>query len=171
MFADADFDSAVNAALSGNFYSAGQVCVSGTRVFVHRPIYERFVAQLAPRVSAIRVGDPFGPKTQVGPLITKSQTERVLRYVEMAMASGATHVVGGARPDEPNLLDGNYVTPAVFSDCGDGMLFVRDEIFGPLMAVLVFDEEDEVLYRANDTDSRRAFLRPISLAPTAWPTP
>lgn len=151
VFADADFDSAVNGALVGNFYSAGEVCCAGTRVFVERPIYDRFVAQLAPRVAAMKVGDPFNIETQVGPLISKTHLERVLGYIEMASESAAIHVVGGQRPDDPELQEGNYVAPAIFCDCRDGMQFVRDEIFGPLMSVLVFDEEDEALRRANDT--------------------
>ncbi|MDA1316162.1 MAG: betaine-aldehyde dehydrogenase [Acidobacteria bacterium] len=151
VFADADFDSAMNAALVGNFFSAGELCCTGTRVFVERPIYDRFVAGLGPRVTAMRVGDPFDMETQVGPLISKAHMEKVLGYIEMASASAATHVVGGRRPDSPELQDGNYVTPAIFCDCADDMQFVRDEIFGPVMSVMVFDEENEVLRRANDT--------------------
>jgi len=152
VFSDADFDSAVNAALAGNFYSAGQLCCTGTRVFVQRPYYDRFVAHLVPRVAAIKVGDPFNIETQVGPLISREHLERVLSYVQMAGASSATHVVGGQRPDDPELRDGNYLTPAVFCDCADDMQFVREEIFGPVMSVLAFDDEEEALRRANDTD-------------------
>ena len=151
VFDDADLDSAVNAALVANFYSAGEVCSNGTRVFVQRAIYETFVERLAPRAEAMKVGDPFDPEVVVGPLISAEHHAKVMGYMDIANASGARRLCGGEVPDDPGLVDGNFVTPAIFADCEDDMTFVKEEVFGPLMAVLVFDDEDEVLQRANDT--------------------
>lgn len=147
VFDDASFDSAVNAALVGNFYSTGQVCSNGTRVFVQSSMYERFVDTVAERTRAIVVGDPFDDATQMGPLVSSEHFKRVMSYFEKAKASGARHLCGGEQLDS----DGYYVTPAVFADCDDDMSFVREEVFGPLMSVLSFENEDEVVARANDT--------------------
>ena len=151
VFDDADVDSARNAALTNNFYSTGQVCSHGTRVFVQRGVYDEFIAPIAERVSAWRIGDPFDPDTLIGPLVSTEHHAKVMRYMESAKASAARHVVGGDVPTDPHLTGGNYVTPAVFADCTDDMEFVTDEVFGPLMAVLPFDTEDEVIQRANAT--------------------
>ncbi len=152
VFDDADLDNAVNAALVANFYSAGEVCSNGTRVFVQRGLYEEFVAPLGPRTEALRIGDPFDPAVMVGPLISRDHQRKVMGYMQAALASGARHVCGGAVPGDAALANGNYVTPAVFADCTDDMSFVREEVFGPLMAVLPFDDEAEVLRRANATN-------------------
>ena len=152
VFDDADLESAVSSALLANFFSAGEVCSNGTRVFVQRGIYDDFVSRLGPRVAAMKVGDPFDPDVMVGPLISAEHRDKVESYIAAARASTAVHVVGGERPSDPALTDGYYVTPAVFADCTDEMSFVREEIFGPVMAVLRFDTEDEVVARANDTD-------------------
>jgi betaine-aldehyde dehydrogenase len=151
IFDDANIDNALNAALVGNFYSAGQVCSNGTRVFVHKSIYEDFVTQLAKRTQAIRVGDPFDPNTQMGPLVSRQHHDKVLRYVAKAKESGARHVCGGDAITDGDLARGCYLTPAVFADCTDDMAFVREEVFGPLMSVLPFDTEDEAIRRANAT--------------------
>ncbi len=151
VFDDADMDSARNAALTNNFYSTGQVCSNGTRVFVQRGVYDDFLEGVAERVAALKVGDPFDPETVIGPLVSAEHHDKVMRYMKLALDSGARHVVGGEVPDDPALAGGNYVTPAVFADCTDDMVFVTDEVFGPLMAVLVFDDEAEVIERANAT--------------------
>ncbi|NNE73015.1 MAG: aldehyde dehydrogenase family protein, partial [Acidimicrobiales bacterium] len=151
-FDDADLESARNAALTNNFYSTGQVCSNGTRVFVQRGVYEAFLDGVAERVAAIKVGDPFDPDTMIGPLVSAEHFDKVMRYMKLAMDSGARHIVGGEVPDDPALADGNYITPAVFADATDDMAFVTDEVFGPLMAVLPFDTEEEALTRANATD-------------------
>jgi betaine-aldehyde dehydrogenase len=121
-------------------------------VFVQRGVYEQFLDGVAERVSGLRVGDPFDPDTVIGPLVSAEHHDKVMRYMELALDSGARHVVGGEVPADRTLAEGNYVTPAVFADCTDDMAFVTDEVFGPLMAVLPFDDEAEVLARANDTD-------------------
>lgn len=151
VFDDADLDSARNAALTNNFYSTGQVCSNGTRVFVQRSVYEEFIAPIAERVASLKVGDPFDSDTLIGPLVSAEHHDKVMRYMKLAKDSGARHIIGGDVPDDPALASGNYITPAVFADATDDMEFVTDEVFGPLMSVLVFDDEDEVVDRANDT--------------------
>ncbi len=148
VFDDAHIDNALNAALVGNFYSSGQVCSNGTRVFVHSSIHDDFVERLKERTEAIRVGDPFDPETQLGPLITREHYEKVVRYLDTAKQSAARHVCGGDTVDFDN---GYYVSPAVFAECADDMPFVRDEVFGPLMSILSFDDEDDAVERANRT--------------------
>lgn len=152
IFDDADFDSALNAALFANFYSSGQVCSNGTRIFVQRGIYERFVQALVPRTQNIIIGDPFDPATQLGPLLSKAHYDKVMSYMQAARQSGARHLCGAEPVTSGKLAQGNYVSPAVFADCKDDMGFVTDEVFGPLMAVLPFDTEAEALQRANATE-------------------
>ena len=151
VFDDADLENAVNAVLVANFYSSGQVCSNGTRVFVHQNIYSEFIERLAQRTKKIRVGDPFLDDTQMGPLVTKEHHEKVMSYMNEAKASSATHICGGDVPDIPELARGNYVTPAIFADCDDAHNFVQQEVFGPLMSVLPFTDENTVLARANAT--------------------
>ena len=152
VFADADLESAVSAALTANFFSSGQVCSNGTRVFVEEEIYEEFIRRAAERTAAMRLGDPFAPETQVGPLVSAEHLQKVRAYVDDAMQSKARHVVGGGSPESGPLAAGNYITPAIFADCMDDMRFVREEIFGPVMSVLKFRGEAEAVERANATD-------------------
>jgi betaine-aldehyde dehydrogenase len=150
VFEDCDLDAAVSAAMMANFYTQGEICSNGTRVFVQRSIHEAFLNALVPRMEALRIGDPLDPDTQIGALISEEHLERVLGYVAAGREAGARLVVGGERP--AHLDRGNFITPAVFAECADEMSIVREEIFGPVMCVLAFDEEDEVIARANDTD-------------------
>lgn len=149
VFDDASVEDAVGAAMLGNFYSAGQVCSNGTRVFVQKAIKARFLERLKARSEVIRLGDPRDDETQMGPLVSQVQLDKVLAYVETAKAEGATLVTGGARA-APNT--GFYVQPTVFADVTDAMTIAREEVFGPVMAVLDFDTEEEVIARANDTE-------------------
>ena len=151
VFADADLESAINAVLVANFYSSGQVCSNGTRVFIHSSIHDEFVDRLAERTQAIRIGNPFDPDTQLGPLVSREHYEKVLRYMAAAKQSGARHVCGGDALQGTEQPDGLYVSPAIFANCRDEMDFVREEVFGPLMSVLSFETESEVIGRANDT--------------------
>ena len=152
VFADADLDNAVSAALLGNFYSSGQVCSNGTRVFVQRAVLPEFLRRLLERTARLRIGDPLDPQTQIGPLIGEAHMREVLSCIERGVAEGATLLAGGARATAGGLERGCYVQPTIFSDCTDGMAIVRDEIFGPVMSVLAFDDEDEAVRRANDTE-------------------
>ena len=151
VFEDADLDDAVSGALLGNFYSAGEVCSNGTRVFVHRAVHGVFMQKLIARVSKMKVGDPLDPATQVGALISEEHMNKVLGFIERGKAEGARVAIGGHRVTDGPLARGFFVAPTVFEACSDDMAIVRDEIFGPVMAVLPFDEEDEVVGRANDT--------------------
>lgn len=148
VFPDADLDSAVGAAMLGNFYSAGQICSNGTRVFVHRAVKEDFLARLTARTRAIVLGDPMDERTQMGPLVSAAQRDRVMRYIAAGRAEGARLVTGGGAG--PNT--GFFVEPTVFADVTDGMTIAREEIFGPVMCVLDFADEAEVVARANATD-------------------
>jgi betaine-aldehyde dehydrogenase len=152
VFEDAKIDNAVAGALLGNFYSAGEVCSNATRVFVHRSIHAAFVERLRERTAALRLGDPLDPRTQVGSLISAEHMEKVLGFIARGRAEGARLVTGGARVTSGELVRGSFVAPTVFDDCHDDMDIVRREIFGPVMSVLEFAEEDEVIARANATE-------------------
>jgi betaine-aldehyde dehydrogenase len=167
VFADADLDNAVSGALLGNFYSAGEVCSNGTRVFVHRSVMKAFLARLLPRVRKMRIGDPLDPKTQVGALISEAHMRTVLAYIEQGRAAGARVLIGGHRVTDGALGKGWFVAPTVFDRCQDKMSIVQEEIFGPVMTVLEFDKEEEVVKRANATEfglSAAVFTRDLSRA-------
>ncbi|HWF98896.1 MAG TPA: aldehyde dehydrogenase family protein, partial [Steroidobacteraceae bacterium] len=152
IFDDAVLENAVGGALLGNFYSAGEVCSNATRVFVHRNIKDAFLERLAARVGAMRIGDPLDPATQVGALISEDHMVKVLGYIARGKAEGARLVTGGQRVTSGDLANGFFVAPTVFDECHDDMAIVREEIFGPVMSVLEFDEEEEVIARANATE-------------------
>lgn len=149
VFDDASVEDAVGAAMLGNFYSAGQVCSNGTRVFVQKGIKDRFLARLAERTAKIGLGDPLDPDTQMGPLVSAAQMDKVLGYIAKAKDEGARLVCGGERAA---LNTGFFVQPTVFADVTDAMTLAREEVFGPVMAVLDFETEEEVVARANDTE-------------------
>lgn len=151
IFEDADIDNAVSAAMLANFYSAGEICSNGTRVFVHVSIRDRFLAALKERVEKIRVGEPLDPNTQMGSLISQGHMEKVLEYIEIGKQEGARLLTGGYRVQNGALARGAFVAPTVFADCVDEMRIMQEEIFGPVMAVADFVEEDEVIARANAT--------------------
>ncbi|AXT72828.1 betaine-aldehyde dehydrogenase [Vibrio sp. dhg] len=152
VFEDAKLNDAVSAAMVANFYTQGEVCTNGTRVFVHESIYDEFVAQLKTRTELLVVGDPLDENTQIGALISKEHEGKVLSAIEEAKASGATLLTGGYKVTENGLANGNFVAPTVFIDCDDSMSHVQQEIFGPVMSVLKFSDEVEVIERANDTE-------------------
>lgn len=149
VFEDADIDEAVSGALLANFYSAGEVCTNGTRVFVHRSIREAFLARLKARTEAMIIGNPLDPATHVGALISTAHMENVLGYIELGLQQGARLLTGGKRLTEGDLAKGAFVMPTIFTGCTDEMAIVREEIFGPVMSVLDFDDEAEVVARAN----------------------
>jgi betaine-aldehyde dehydrogenase len=145
VFDDADLEDAVGGAMLGNFYSAGQVCSNGTRVFVQDGIRARFLKRLAERTRAIRLGDPLDPTTQMGPLASAAQMQRVMAYIAGALEEGARLVTGGRRWGE----NGWFVAPTVLADVTDGMTVAREEVFGPVLSVLGFASECEAVARAN----------------------
>lgn len=164
IFDDADVEDAVGGAMLGNFYSSGQVCSNGTRVFVQKGIKERFLSRLAERTQSIRMGDPLDEATQMGPLVSEAQLEKVLGYVRKGQEEGARLVTGGGRGP---VNAGFYLEPTVFADVTDNMTIAREEIFGPVMAVLDFEDEEEVVTRANATEfglSAGVFTRDLARA-------
>ncbi|SLN63301.1 NAD/NADP-dependent betaine aldehyde dehydrogenase [Falsiruegeria litorea R37] len=148
VFDDADMENAVSGAILGNFYSSGQVCSNGTRVFVQKGIKEAFLNRLSERLATAKIGDPLDEDVNFGPMVSENQMNIALGYIEKGKAEGARLVFGGARIEG----DGFYMQPTVFADVTDDMTIAREEIFGPVMSVLDFDTEDEVLARANDTE-------------------
>lgn len=151
VFDDAEVDDAVSAALLANFFTQGEVCSNGTRVFVQHGIRAAFLERLVARTRAIRIGDPLDPKTQMGPLISADHLDKVLAYVAKGEAEGAKLLTGGRRLTEGPLARGYFMTPAIFDACGDDMTIVREEVFGPLLSILPFQDEEEAIARANDT--------------------
>lgn len=152
VFEDADLDRAADGAMMANFYSSGQVCTNGTRVFVHRSVKEAFEAKIVERVNRIKAGDPLDPATNFGPLVSFEHLEKVASYLEIAKQDGARLLVGGNRMTDGDFGKGAWVAATAYTDCDDDMRIVREEIFGPIMAILAFDDEDEVIRRANDTE-------------------
>ncbi len=151
VFADADLDQAVSGAMLGNFYSSGQVCSNGTRVFVQRQVLDVFLEKLKRRTLAIVLGNPLDETVQMGPLVSRTQFERVLAFIETARKEGARLVCGGSSQQVPGCEHGNFIQPTVFADVTDDMTVARQEVFGPVMSVLVFDTTEEAISRANQT--------------------
>ncbi|WP_299292772.1 betaine-aldehyde dehydrogenase [uncultured Tateyamaria sp.] len=148
IFDDADLENAVSGAILGNFYSSGQVCSNGTRVFVQKGIKDAFLARLSERLADALIGDPQDPATSFGPMVSARQMEIVQGYIAKGQDEGARLVYGGDRVAR----GGFYLQPTVFADVTDDMTIAREEIFGPVMAVLDFEDEAEVMPRANDTE-------------------
>ncbi len=152
VFDDADLDRAADIAVMANFFSSGQVCTNGTRVFVPRALQAEFEAKVVERVKRIRLGDPRVESTNFGPLVSFAHMENVLGYIASGREQGARLLIGGERVTDGEYGRGAYVAPTVFSDCRDDMRIVREEIFGPVMSLLAYDSEEEAVRRANDTD-------------------
>lgn len=147
VFEDADLDAAVSGAILGNFYSSGQVCSNGTRVFVQEGLVEPFLDRLTERLKGVVMGDPMDEAVNFGPMVSERQMEIVLGYIEKGRAEGARLVTGGKRAAR----EGFFVEPTVFAGVTDDMTIAREEIFGPVLSVLSFRGEDEAVARANDT--------------------
>lgn len=148
---DAHLDRAADIAVMANFFSSGQVCTNGTRVFIPRNLKAEFEQAVLERVKRIRVGDPMQAETNFGPLTSFPHMEKVLSYIELGKQQGATLLIGGERATSAELAQGAYVMPTVFTDCRDDMQIVQDEIFGPVMSILTYDSIEEVIQRANQT--------------------
>ena len=148
VFDDASVEDAVSGAILGNFYSSGQICSNGTRVFVQTGVKEAFLTRLEERLQGVVMGDPMDEATNYGPMVSEAQLQIALGYVAKGVEEGARLVCGGARAEGP----GCFLEPTVFADVTDEMTIAREEIFGPVMSVLEFDDEDEVVARANATE-------------------
>lgn len=149
VFADASLEQAVNGAISGIFAASGQTCIAGSRLLVQRKVHDEVVERLVARARSARMGDPSLPTTQVGPITTRPQRQRVLDYIEIARSESATCVLGGGVPAEPRLGRGWFVEPTVFTGVDNGMRIAQEEVFGPVLAVIPFDDEAEAVSIAN----------------------
>jgi len=147
VFEDANIDDAVSAAINGNFYSSGQICSNGTRVFVHQSVQQEFLQKLKSRTENAIIGDPLDEAVNFGPMVSNTQLEKVLSYIQIAKSEGARLICGGNKIDR----EGFYIAPTVFAGVTDDMTIAKDEIFGPVMSVLSFANEEEVVTRANAT--------------------
>ena len=145
VFGDADVNHAIDSALDAKFATSGQDCLAVNRLFIQRPLYERFASLLSARVATLRVGHGLDPTTDIGPMTRRSVSERCLRHIQDAEAQGARVLVGG----RSQAFEQPFVAPTVLADVADGMLIAREETFGPVVALLPFDEEDEVAHRAS----------------------
>ena len=160
VFGDADLDTVVDFALTAAFLHSGQVCSAGSRLLLHRGLHAEFTAELARRAELIRLGDGFAKGTESGPLISAEHREKVERHVAGALAEGAVLRAGGTRPTEPELQAGFFLRPTVLDGCRADMAVVREEVFGPVLTIELFDDEDEAVALANDT--------PYGLAGAVW---
>jgi betaine-aldehyde dehydrogenase len=151
VFADADFETAVDNALTAAFVHSGQVCSAGCRLIVEASIHDRFVEELGRRADRIRVGPGLGERTETGALISADHRAKVERYIQTGIDEGARLVAGGGRPADPDLQAGFYLRPTVFADCTADMTIIREEIFGPVVTVERFTTEDEAIRLGNDT--------------------
>jgi betaine-aldehyde dehydrogenase len=150
VFADADFETAIDYALFGIFANAGQVCSAGSRLILERPLHDRFVERLVERAQKIRVGDGFDPATEMGPIVSPVHRERVESYIESGKAEGARLLCGGTRLGGA-LAAGNFIAPTIFDETSREMRIVKEEIFGPVLVVQTFEDEAEAIALANDT--------------------
>jgi aldehyde dehydrogenase (NAD+) len=148
LFADTDAEVATRGAMNGIFYNKGEVCAAGSRLFVEAPLYDEVVERLATKAQALTQGDPQNPKTRLGPQASEAQMRRVLRYCEIGKGEGARVVTGGERNTAAG--PGYYVKPTVFADVRNDMTIAREEIFGPVVSVLRFQDADEAVRLAND---------------------
>ncbi|MBG5891637.1 betaine-aldehyde dehydrogenase [Providencia hangzhouensis] len=151
IFDDADLDKAADIAMMANFYSSGQVCTNGTRVFVPESLKSQFENKITERVARIKIGSPVDENTNFGPLVSFAHMENVLRYIALGKQQGARLLCGGERLMDGDFAQGAYVAPTVFTDCHDEMQITQEEIFGPVMSILSYQSEDEVIARANNS--------------------
>jgi betaine-aldehyde dehydrogenase len=149
--ADADIEAAARGATAGALVNGGQDCTAATRAYVHRSVYEKFLARTAELFEGVRVGDPFAPTTDLGTLISAGQVDRVEGFVQRAVKAGARVVAGGKRPSVPGMPNGAFYRPTIIADCTQDSEIVQREVFGPVLAVLPFDEVDQAIEWANDT--------------------
>ena len=152
VFADAPLDDAVAGSIFGVFWTQGEICTAGSRILVQAHVFDAFVEKFVARAKRLRLGDPLDPRTDVGPLVSHRQHERVLGFIEAGKSGGARMLTGGGRPAAPELAEGNYVEPTVFVDVPRDLSIAREEIFGPVVVIQPFSTAEEALKLANDSD-------------------
>ena len=160
VFADAKLGDAVKGAIAGIFAASGQTCIAGSRLLVQRPVYDQVCEGVVAMARAARLGDPMELSTQVGPITTQPQREKVLNYMQVARDEGAQCLLGGGRPNAPELAGGWFVEPTIFADVANTMRIAREEVFGPVLSIIPFDDDEEAVSIANDT--------PYGLAAGVW---
>jgi acyl-CoA reductase-like NAD-dependent aldehyde dehydrogenase len=151
VFADADLEAAVEGALLGVFFNQGQVCCAGTRLFVERTVHDELAERLAKSAAGMKQGSGLDPETRIGPLVSQEQLERVTGYLEIGKREGARVLTGGERNTAKGLERGYFVKPTVFTGVRNDMRIAREEIFGPVVAVIPFTDEDDAVFQGNDT--------------------
>jgi aldehyde dehydrogenase (NAD+) len=151
VFADSDLDAAVPGSAMAVFSNSGQICSAGTRLFVEQRIYDEFVGKVADFGKGLRVGNGLDPETQIGPLVSEQQLERVTGYLDIGHKEGAKALAGGARATEGPLAKGYFVPPTVFANVNDNMRIAQEEIFGPVLSAIPFRDMDDLIRRANST--------------------
>lgn len=149
--ADADLEMAAESAMIANFYNKGEMCIAGSRLFVHKKVEDEFLEILQRKLAGVRAGNPLDPETQHGAQSSQVQYDKVLRYIEMGQQEGATLAIGGRPAHVPGLENGLFLEPAVFTNASNDMRFMQEEIFGPVTGVVRWDDESEMLRQANDT--------------------
>jgi len=180
VFDDAEIDNAVKGVVSGIFAATGQTCVAGSRLLVQASIHDRFVDRLLALAKTAKIGDPMNPGTQVGPITNKPQLEKVLKYIDIAKSEGAQTLIGGKRPSLPECGDGWFVEPTIFGGVNNSMRIAQEEVFGPVLSIIPFKDEDDAIAIGNDVvyglaagvwtqNMRRALLMADRLrAGTVW---
>jgi (Z)-2-((N-methylformamido)methylene)-5-hydroxybutyrolactone dehydrogenase len=151
VFEDADLDDAVKGAVAGIFAAAGQTCMAGSRLLVHDSIHDEFVQKLIDFAGSAKLGDPMLSETDIGPIATPSQYEKVLSYIDIAKAEGAKCVLGGERAQGDGLSSGLFVKPTIFTEVNNSMRIAQEEVFGPILSIIRFNTDDEAVQIANDT--------------------
>lgn len=162
VFGDAGIEDAVKGVISGIFAASGQTCMAGSRLLLHSSIHDAFLKRLVEIMASARLGDPNSPDTDVGPVATEQQLQKVLDYIKLAEEEGARCILGGRRAARPECGEGWFVEPTIFADVTNDMRIAREEVFGPILSVIKFDSDDEAVAIANDT--------PFGLAAGLWTT-
>jgi aldehyde dehydrogenase (NAD+) len=160
VFADANIEHAVKGAISGIFAASGQTCIAGSRLLVQRSVYQEVSEKVVALARTAQLGDPMLSTTQVGPITTQPQRDKVLQYIDIAREGGAECLLGGKRPEAAELSSGWFVEPTIFAEVNNQMRIAREEVFGPVLSIIPFDDEDEAISIANDT--------PYGLAAGVW---
>ncbi|MBV6762329.1 aldehyde dehydrogenase [Rhodococcus opacus] len=152
VFDDADLDAVLNGTIAGIFAASGQTCIAGSRLFVHEAVADELVGRLVERAKTIVLGDPLDPATEMGPVALESQLHTILGYIDIGKQDGAELAVGGGCPARKDLRGGYFVEPTIFTGVRNDMRIAREEIFGPVLSVITFKDEQEMLNQANDSD-------------------